>query len=72
MATGTGVYFDGKTSARREVAVEAAPDALRISAADGTLLAEWPYPELVAQSGARRRASPRPQARPGAGAARRA
>ena len=50
MATGTGVYFDGKTSARREVAVEAAPDALRISAADGTLLAEWPYPELVAQS----------------------
>ena len=29
MATGTGVYFDGKTSARREVAVEAAPDALR-------------------------------------------
>ncbi len=50
MATGTGVYFDGKTSARREVAVEAAPDALRISASDGTLLAEWPYPELVAQA----------------------
>ena len=50
MATGTGVYFDGRTSARREVAVEAAPDALRISAPDGTLLAEWPYPELIAQS----------------------
>ncbi len=47
MATGTGIYFDGKTSARREVAVEAAPDALRISAPDGTLLAEWPYPELI-------------------------
>ena len=42
--------FDGKTSARREVAVEAAPDALRISAPDGTLLADWPYPELIAQS----------------------
>lgn len=50
MTIGTGVYFDGKTSARREVAVEAAPDALRISDPDGTLLAEWPYPELVAQA----------------------
>ena len=30
MATGTGVYFDGMTSARHEVAVEAAPEALRI------------------------------------------
>ena len=49
MASGTGVYFDGKTSARREVSIEAAPDALRINAPDGTLLAEWPYPELVAQ-----------------------
>jgi Zn-dependent protease with chaperone function len=50
MATGSGVFFDGKTSARREVAVEAAPDALRISAADGSLIAEWPYPELVGMS----------------------
>ena len=47
MATGTGVFFDGKTSTRRNVAVEAAPDALRISSTDGALLAEWPYPELV-------------------------
>jgi Zn-dependent protease with chaperone function len=50
MATGTGVYFDGMTSARREVAIEAAPDALRISAPDGSLIAEWPYPELVGLS----------------------
>jgi Zn-dependent protease with chaperone function len=50
MATGTGIYFDGKTSARREVAVEAAPDALRIRAADGSLIEEWHYPDLVAMS----------------------
>jgi Zn-dependent protease with chaperone function len=50
MASGKGIYFDGKTSARREVEVEAAPDALRISAPDGTLLAEWPYQELMAFS----------------------
>ena len=50
MATGSGVFFDGMTSARREVVVEALPDALRIRAADGALLAEWPYPELVGLS----------------------
>jgi Zn-dependent protease with chaperone function len=50
MAIGTGVYFDGMTSARREVAVEAAPEALRISAPDGSLIAEWPYAELVGLS----------------------
>jgi Zn-dependent protease with chaperone function len=38
------------TSARREVAIEAAPDALRISAPDGSLIAEWPYAELVGLS----------------------
>ena len=50
MTTGTGIFFDGMTSARREVVVEAAPDALRISATDGTLIAEWPYPGLVGLS----------------------
>src|SRR5262245_47287504 len=50
MVTGTGVYFDGITSARREVSVEAAPDALRINASDGSLIVEWPYPELVGLS----------------------
>ena len=47
MATGTGVFFDGVTSARRNVAVEAAPEALRIRSPEGSTLAEWPYPELV-------------------------
>ncbi len=50
MATGTGVYFDGLTSARRDVSVEAAVDALRIRSADGALIAEWPYAELTAVS----------------------
>lgn len=47
MTTGSGIFFDGMTSARRDVTVEAAPDALRISGTDGALIAEWPYPELV-------------------------
>ncbi len=46
MTTGHGIFFDGVTSARREVAVELAPQALRISASDGTVLAEWPYQAL--------------------------
>jgi Zn-dependent protease with chaperone function len=45
-----GLYFDGVTSARHEVTVEAAPEALRISGADGAALAQWPYGELQAQS----------------------
>ena len=50
MATGTGIFFDGMTSARREVAVEAVPDMLRVVAPDGSILAEWPYAELVGMS----------------------
>lgn len=46
MASGTGIFFDGKSSARLEVNVEATPTALRIQSADGALLAEWPYAEL--------------------------
>ena len=30
MTTGTGLYFDGTTSARHSVTIEAAPDAVRI------------------------------------------
>ena len=40
------MFFDGATSARRDVEVELAPDVLRIRAADGTVLAEWPYDRL--------------------------
>ncbi len=44
--SGTGVYFDGATSARQDVAVELAPAALRIRSRSGDLLAEWPYTEI--------------------------
>ena len=46
MNSGTGIYFDGITSARHQVAVELAPDSLRISGHDGRLRAEWPYNEI--------------------------
>jgi hypothetical protein len=45
-SSGTAIFFDGATSARRDVAVELAPDILRIRAPDGTVLAEWPYDRL--------------------------
>jgi Zn-dependent protease with chaperone function len=46
MNSGTGIYFDGITSARHEVVVELAPAGLRISGRDGRLWAEWPYDEI--------------------------
>jgi Zn-dependent protease with chaperone function len=46
MNSGTGIYFDGITSARREVNVELAPAGLKISGRDGRLWAEWPYNEI--------------------------
>jgi Zn-dependent protease with chaperone function len=46
MATGAGFYFDGRTSARHPVTVDASADALRARAGDGSLLAEWRYDEL--------------------------
>jgi predicted Zn-dependent protease len=45
-ASGAGVFYDGKTSARRAVTVELEPAALVIRDADGTELARWPYSEL--------------------------
>ena len=44
--TGQGLFFDGHTAARRQVLVELVPHALRITGADGALLAEWPYDAL--------------------------
>jgi Zn-dependent protease with chaperone function len=44
--TGPGIFFDGSTTARHDVTVELAREALRIRAADGARLAEWPYDEL--------------------------
>jgi Zn-dependent protease with chaperone function len=46
MISGTGIFFDGQTSARREVVAELAPDALIVRGADGQALAQWPYSEL--------------------------
>ena len=46
MNSGAGIYFDGVTSARRDVAVALASSSLRISTQDGRLLAEWPYDEI--------------------------
>jgi Zn-dependent protease with chaperone function len=48
MTTGSARYFDGVTSARHDVTVEAAADILRIRRADGTPVAEWPYGEMQA------------------------
>ena len=44
--SGAGIFYDGATSARHDVTVEPAPAALRIRAADGKLLAEWPYDQI--------------------------
>jgi len=46
MSSGAGIFFDGKTSARQPVTVDAAPAALRILSPEGVPVAEWPYTEL--------------------------
>jgi Zn-dependent protease with chaperone function len=44
--SGAGVFFDGMTSMRHAVSVELDRAALLIRAAEGHLLARWPYGEL--------------------------
>jgi hypothetical protein len=44
--TGTGIFYDGLTSDRREVAVELGGDAVRVSAPDGATLAQWRFAEI--------------------------
>lgn len=46
MNSGTGVYFDGVTSARHDVVVMLAPSELQITSRDGHLFAMWPYEEI--------------------------
>jgi Zn-dependent protease with chaperone function len=48
--SGPGTFFDGVTSARRDVTVELAPDALRVLGPDGSALAEWRYDRLEHRS----------------------
>jgi Zn-dependent protease with chaperone function len=44
--SGHGIFFDGSTTARRDVVVELAPRTLRMHGTDGSVLAEWPYDQL--------------------------
>jgi predicted Zn-dependent protease len=44
--SGPGIFYDGATSARHSVSVELDRAALLIRAAEGHLLARWPYGEL--------------------------
>lgn len=46
MTSGAGIFFDGRSGTRHDVRVTLAPAALRIEAADGSPLAEWPYREI--------------------------
>jgi Zn-dependent protease with chaperone function len=46
MTSGSGIFFDGNSSARQEVMVELAPADLVLRSRDGQLLAQWPYAEL--------------------------
>jgi Zn-dependent protease with chaperone function len=47
---GTGIYFDGESTVRREVGVTLAADVLEIASAEGQVLARWPYADLEALS----------------------
>jgi len=44
--SGAGIYFDGVTSARRDVIVELAPGGLQVSGGDGRALTTWSYDEI--------------------------
>jgi Zn-dependent protease with chaperone function len=46
MTNGTGIFYDGLTSDRREVAVDIAGDAIEAKAPDGVLLARWRLDEV--------------------------
>ncbi|MGB9365240.1 MAG: M48 family metallopeptidase [Xanthobacteraceae bacterium] len=46
-SAGTGIFFDGATSARRPVLVELSPEGLIVrDAEERAILARWPYDEL--------------------------
>ena len=50
MTTAVGLYFDGVSSARHAVTVEATGDGVRIRGADGAAIADWAYAALRAMS----------------------
>lgn len=45
-SSGSGKFFDGRTSAEHDVVVELAPDRLLIRSPEGRGLAEWSYAQL--------------------------
>jgi len=46
MISGTGIFYDGTTSARHTVSVELERAALLVRATEGHLLARWPYDDI--------------------------
>lgn len=46
LTTGSGVFFDGRTSARQDVRVTLAPTRLQVTDDGGRLLADWAYDEI--------------------------
>jgi len=44
--SGTGIFYDGLTSDRREVAVELDGDGIEVRAPDGAMLAQWPFADI--------------------------
>jgi len=45
--SGTGLFYDGLTSNRREVAVELGDDAIEVRGPDGATLARWPFANIL-------------------------
>jgi Zn-dependent protease with chaperone function len=45
--TGNGIFYDGRTSDRRAVAVDIGDDAVKVSAPDGALLAQWRFADIA-------------------------
>src|SRR5215831_11692330 len=45
--TGTGIFYDGRTSDRREVTVDIGADAVQVRASDGAVLAQWRFAEIA-------------------------
>lgn len=46
MKSGTGIFFDGNTSARQDVVLDLEPAALIIRDPSGQILAQWPYAQI--------------------------
>lgn len=46
LASGAGIFYDGKTSARHEVAVTLSASGLHVEGHDGAVMADWPYSDL--------------------------